>query len=64
MPIIKRLKKLVKVQNFAKSLDGIVEGIEHKTHKWCLGLQWHPEFLISNYDLKFLKILLEKFSDY
>ena len=24
--------------------DGVIEGIEHKKHKWCIGLQWHPVF--------------------
>ena len=33
---------------FHASNDGVIEGIEHKKHKWCIGLQWHPEFLIQN----------------
>ncbi len=39
----------------ASSNDGVVECIEHKYHKWCIGLQWHPEFLITKYDLKIYK---------
>ena len=31
----------------AKADDGIIEAIEHKYHNFCLGVQWHPEF-ISN----------------
>ena len=27
--------------------DGIIEGIEDARHRFCLGLQWHPEFLID-----------------
>ncbi len=27
----------------ARSVDGVVEGIELQTHPWCLGVQWHPE---------------------
>lgn len=27
-----------------KAVDGIIEAIEHKTHPFCLGVQWHPEF--------------------
>jgi putative glutamine amidotransferase len=34
------------------SKDGIIEAIEHKTHPFCLGLQWHPEFQSSNIDQK------------
>ena len=32
--------------------DGIIEGIEDHKYKWCMGVQWHPEFLISSYDEK------------
>ena len=32
------------------SEDGIIESIESLNHKWCLGIQWHPEFLITNAD--------------
>ena len=35
--------------------DAVIEGIEHKKHKWCIGLQWHPEFLITKYDIKIIK---------
>ena len=33
-----------------KSKDGIIEAIESLQHKWCIGLQWHPEFLITQSD--------------
>lgn len=29
----------------AYSEDGLVEAIEHKTHRFCLGVQWHPEHM-------------------
>ncbi len=50
---IKKLGKNLVVS--AKSSDGIIEGIEHRRHKWCIGLQWHPEFLITNNDSKIFK---------
>ncbi len=28
----------------ARASDGVIEAIEHKTHPFCLGVQWHPEF--------------------
>ena len=31
----------------SKSKDGIIESIESTKHKWCIGVQWHPEFLIT-----------------
>lgn len=34
----------------ATAPDGIVEGIEHGAHCFCLGVQWHPEFFISEGD--------------
>jgi putative glutamine amidotransferase len=27
--------------------DGIIEGIEHPKYRFCLGVQWHPEYAIS-----------------
>ena len=26
--------------------DGIIEGIEHATHSFCVGVQWHPEHMV------------------
>jgi len=27
--------------------DGVIEGVEDARHRFCLGVQWHPEFLID-----------------
>ncbi|MBN8544119.1 MAG: gamma-glutamyl-gamma-aminobutyrate hydrolase family protein [Alphaproteobacteria bacterium] len=34
--------------------DGVIEGLELPTHlhPFCLGVQWHPEFLITDADAK------------
>tara|TARA_B110000438_G_C15748436_1_gene621806 strand:- start:276 stop:989 length:714 start_codon:yes stop_codon:yes gene_type:complete len=37
------------------SEDGIIESIEHIKHPWCIGVQWHPEFLITTADQLLLK---------
>ena len=29
----------------ARSEDGIVEGVEHPAHPFCIGVQWHPEHM-------------------
>lgn len=29
----------------ARAKDGVVEGIEHSEHPYCIGVQWHPEGL-------------------
>ena len=47
-------KKLIES---AKSEDSIVEAIEHIEHPWCIGVQWHPEFLITPSD----KLLFKHF---
>lgn len=27
--------------------DGVIEGIEHPAYRYCIGVQWHPEYSIS-----------------
>ncbi len=31
----------------AKAPDGVIEGIEHKAKRFCLGVEWHPEYSID-----------------
>jgi putative glutamine amidotransferase len=33
----------------ALASDGIVEAIESPTHRFFLGIQWHPEFLFDRH---------------
>jgi putative glutamine amidotransferase len=35
--------------------DGIVEAIESVNHPFCLGVQWHPEFFVSDADEKIFR---------
>ena len=45
-------------ENFTASAfasDKIIEAIEHTQHPWCLGIQWHPEFLITDADIAIVK---------
>ncbi len=35
--------------------DGVIEGIEHPGHAFCLGVEWHPEFSISEGDDRILE---------
>lgn len=32
--------------------DGVIEGIESTEHKFCLGVQWHPEFTVTEADAR------------
>lgn len=34
----------------ARAPDGVIEGIESTRHRFALGVQWHPEFMISKAD--------------
>jgi putative glutamine amidotransferase len=34
----------------ATAPDGVIEGIEDLHYRFCLGVQWHPEFLIDQGD--------------
>ncbi len=55
---IKRLGKGFKINAVAP--DGVIEGIELTGHPFCLGAQWHPEFLISAHDEKIIKTFIER----
>ena len=40
--------------------DGIIEGFEVKGYKFCLGIQWHPEFFVTPHDRQIVRSLIEK----
>jgi putative glutamine amidotransferase len=35
--------------------DNVIEGIEDKEHPFCVGVQWHPEYEVSDVDMKILQ---------
>jgi putative glutamine amidotransferase len=39
--------------------DGVIEGIEDPGRRFCLGVQWHPEFLIDPGDARLFAALVE-----
>jgi len=39
--------------------DGVIEGIEDPSRRFCLGVQWHPEFLIDPGDSLIFHALIE-----
>ncbi len=39
--------------------DGVIEGIEHPGYRFCLGVQWHPEFAISEGDERLFAAFIE-----
>ena len=38
--------------------DGVIEGIEAPRFRFCLGVQWHPEFHISAGDRKIFEAFI------
>jgi putative glutamine amidotransferase len=38
--------------------DGVIEGIEDPGQKFCLGVQWHPEYLIDEGDARIFAALV------
>ncbi len=39
----------------AVAADGVVEGIEDPGKRFCLGVQWHPEFIVNPGDAKIVE---------
>lgn len=39
--------------------DGVIEGVEDPRRKFCIGVQWHPEFHISPADVKLFAAFVE-----
>jgi putative glutamine amidotransferase len=39
--------------------DGVIEGIEAPGRRFCIGVQWHPEFLIDPGDARLFAALIE-----
>ena len=47
------------VQVNAVAPDGVIEGIERDGGSFCLGVQWHPEYAISDGDRKLFSAFVE-----
>ena len=52
---VKKLGKNLIISGLAD--DGIIESIENTKNDWCIGVQWHPEFLITKSD----KLIISNF---
>jgi putative glutamine amidotransferase len=42
----------------ATAADGVIEGIEDPEYRFCLGVQWHPEFFIDPGDRRIFEALV------
>ena len=43
----------------ARAPDGVIEGIEAREQAFCLGVQWHPEFEITESDTRIFAAFVE-----
>ena len=57
--ITRRVRDPGTAQVSARAEDGVIEAIESASYRFCLGVQWHPEFLIDPGDLLVLAALVE-----
>ena len=54
---VKAVPSSVTVNSY--SSDGVIEGIEDRSKRFCLGVQWHPEYHISPADQALFKAFIE-----
>lgn len=47
------------VANAISTNDSLIEGVEDPDHPFCIGVQWHPEFLCSEYDAQIFMQLIK-----
>lgn len=52
------------LQVVAKASDGVIEAVEKSGHPFCLGVQWHPEFEVSDADRKIFTAFVEAAAEY
>lgn len=48
----------------ARAPDGVIEGIEATNMTFCLGVQWHPEFEITQSDVRIFAAFVEAAREY
>lgn len=48
----------------ARAPDGVIEGCEATNLKFCLGVQWHPEFEITDADTRIFAAFIDAARDY
>lgn len=44
----------------ARAPDGIIEAFEGETSGFCLGIQWHPEYRLSDFDRAIFRVFVER----
>jgi len=54
---VKAVPEAIAVNSY--SSDGVIEGVEDRSKRFCLGVQWHPEYHISPADQALFKAFIE-----
>lgn len=47
----------------ARAGDGVIEAFEGETPGFCLGVQWHPEYRLSDFDRAIFRVFVERSAD-
>ena len=47
------------IVNATSPEDGLVEGLEHKEKRFCIGVEWHPEYISTEQDKALIKGLVD-----
>ena len=47
------------IRDSAYAPDKIIEAFHHNEHPLCMGVQWHPEFLITEFDKNIIKMFTD-----
>ena len=51
--------KLVNNKRSLIGIDNLIEAFHHYQHPLCMGVQWHPEFLITEFDKSIIKLFTD-----
>lgn len=43
----------------AHAPDGVIEGVESPNYRFCLGVQWHPEFIVAPQEKTLFKAFIQ-----
>lgn len=43
----------------ARAADGVIEGIEAPGQRYCIGVQWHPEFEVDPHDISIVTAFVD-----
>ena len=54
---INKIGKKLTIDAYAP--DNIIEAFHHNEHPLCMGVQWHPEFLITEFDKNIIKMFTD-----